>query len=166
LGRIPTSKHTVDLLVYNPEFFLSRRTTIVVQIKRIDHIAIVVDNIESALGFWRDALGLELDHLQDVPEQNSKIAFLPVQDTEIELVMPTTTDSGISRYLEKRGPGMHHVCLEVEDIDMALQHLRSKGIRLINDSPQPGSGGKKYAFIHPESTYGVLVELYQLPRLD
>jgi methylmalonyl-CoA/ethylmalonyl-CoA epimerase len=138
----------------------------VVKIKRIDHIAIVVNDIEEALEFWRDGLGLELDHMQDVPEQSSQVAFLPVQDSEIELVKPTTPDSGIARYLEKRGPGMHHVCLEVEDIESSLQHLRSKGIRLINNAPQSGSGGKKYAFIHPESTSGVLVELYQLPNLE
>jgi methylmalonyl-CoA/ethylmalonyl-CoA epimerase len=132
------------------------------KIKRIDHIAIVVEDIEVGLKFWRDALGLELDQIQDVPEQGSLVAFLPAGDSEIELVKPTSTDSGIARYLEKRGPGMHHICLEVEDIGVTLTNLKSRGIRLINETPQSGSRGKKYAFIHPESTSGVLVELYEL----
>jgi methylmalonyl-CoA/ethylmalonyl-CoA epimerase len=137
-----------------------------VKVKRIDHIAIVVDDIEEALGFWRDALGLEPDNIQEVPGQYSEVAFLPVHDSEIELVQPTTTDSGIARYLERRGPGMHHLCLEVEDINSALEHLRARGVRLINEVPQSGAGGKKYAFIHPESASGVLVELYQLPKRE
>ncbi|HSF81141.1 MAG TPA: methylmalonyl-CoA epimerase [Anaerolineales bacterium] len=131
-------------------------------IKRVDHIAIVVDDIEAALGFWRDALGLELDHIEEVPDQRSLVAFLPVGEGEIELVKPTSGDSGVARYLEKRGPGMHHICFEVEDIGAALAQLREKGVRLINDTPLHGSEGKKFAFIHPESTHGVLVELYEL----
>lgn len=131
-------------------------------INRIDHIAIVVEDIDTALGFWRDSLGLKLQHVEDIPEQQSTVAFLPVGDSEIELVQPTTDDSGVSRYLQKRGPGMHHVCLEVDDIEGMLARLKEKGIRLINESPLTGAGGKKLAFIHPESTNGVLVELYQL----
>jgi methylmalonyl-CoA/ethylmalonyl-CoA epimerase len=130
-------------------------------IKRIDHIAIVVEDIESTLGFWRDALGLELAHIEDVPEQKSLVAFLPVGESEIELVRPTTDDSGVAKYLHKRGPGMHHISLEVDDILGMLAQLKAKGIRLINESPVPGAGGKQIAFIHPESTSGVLVELYQ-----
>ena len=130
-------------------------------IKRIDHIAIVVEDIESTLGFWRDALGLELAHIEDVPEQKSLVAFLPVGESEIELVRPTTDDSGVAKYLQKRGPGMHHISLEVDDIVGMLAQLKAKGVRLINETPVPGAGGKKIAFIHPESTRGVLVELYQ-----
>jgi methylmalonyl-CoA/ethylmalonyl-CoA epimerase len=133
-------------------------------IKRIDHIAIVVDDIEEALFFWRDALGLDLNQLQEIPEELSRVAFLPAGDSEIEIVAPTTKDSGIARFLAKRGPGMHHVCLEVDEIESTLERLKEKGVRLINATPQSGSGGKKYAFIHPESTQGVLVELYQLPH--
>jgi len=136
------------------------------RIKRVDHIAIVVDDIEAALGFWRDALGLELQRVEEVPEQKSMIAFLPVGESEVELVKPTTSDSGVARYLEKRGPGMHHICLEVDDIDAALAMLTEKGVRLINETPLNGSGGKRLAFIHPESTHGVLVELYELPQQD
>ena len=132
------------------------------KIKRIDHIAIVVEDIESALGFWRDALGLELDHVEDIPEQKSIVAFLPTGGSEVELVKPTTEDSGVARYLQKRGPGMHHICFEVDDIEATLAHLEGKGVRLINETPITSVDGKKLAFIHPESTHGVLVELYQL----
>ena len=130
-------------------------------IKRIDHIAIVVEDIDATLGFWRDALGLELAHIEDVPEQKSLVAFLPVGESEIELVRPTTDDSGVAKYLQKRGPGMHHISLEVDDIEGMLAQLKAKGVRLINETPMQGAGGKQIAFIHPESTRGVLVELYQ-----
>ncbi len=133
-------------------------------IKRVDHIAIVVEDIEAALGFWRDALGLELQHIEEVTEQKSVVAFLPIGESEVELVKPTTSDSGVARYLEKRGPGMHHICFEVDDIHAALDQLKGKGVRLINETPLNGSGGKRMAFIHPESTDGVLVELYELPQ--
>jgi methylmalonyl-CoA/ethylmalonyl-CoA epimerase len=133
------------------------------KIKRISHIAIVVDDIDKALTFWRDALGLQLDHIEDVPEQGSMVAFLPSGESEVELVQPTTDDTGVARYLQKRGPGMHHICFEVEDIQASLEQLKGKGVRLINESPTTGADGKKIAFIHPESTHGVLVELYELP---
>jgi methylmalonyl-CoA/ethylmalonyl-CoA epimerase len=132
------------------------------KVKQINHVAIVVEDIESSLKFWRDALGIELHELRDVPVEKSKVAFLPVAGGEIELVEPTTTDSGIAKYLEKRGQGMHHVCLEVDDIDGMLAQLKENGIRLINEHPRTGVDGKRYAFIHPESASGVLVELYQV----
>lgn len=132
------------------------------KVKQINHVAIVVEDIESSLKFWRDALGIELHELRDVPVEKSKVAFLPVAGGEIELVEPTTTDSGIAKYLEKRGQGMHHVCLEVDDIDGMLAQLKENGIRLINEHPRTSADGKRYAFIHPESASGVLVELYQV----
>ncbi|RPI28477.1 MAG: methylmalonyl-CoA epimerase [Chloroflexota bacterium] len=132
-------------------------------IKRIDHIAVVVEDIDAALGFWRDGLGMKLEQVVDVPAERSEVAFLPTGASEIELVRPTTSDSGIARFLEKRGQGMHHVCLEVDDLEEMLAQLKEKGIQLINESPMVGSGGKKYAFVHPKSACGVLVELYQLP---
>jgi methylmalonyl-CoA/ethylmalonyl-CoA epimerase len=135
-------------------------------IKRVEHIAIVVEDIEEALKFWRDALGLELHQVEEVPEQESVVAFLPVGDGEIELVKPTTEESGIARYLHKRGPGIHHICFEVDDIQATLDNLKQKGVRLINEEAMTGSGGKKMAFIHPESTHGVLVELYELKKVD
>jgi methylmalonyl-CoA/ethylmalonyl-CoA epimerase len=133
------------------------------KIKRIDHVAILVDDLENTLSFWRDALGMELTHVEDVPAEKSMVAFLPVGDSEVELVKPTTSDSGLARYLEKRGPGMHHVCLEVDDIEGMLARLKEKGVQLINETPMTGSGGRKYAFIHPKSANGVMVELYELP---
>ena len=133
-------------------------------IKRINHVAIVVDDIESALGFWRDVLGLELDHVEEVPEQQSLVTFLPVGGSEIELVEPTSDDSGVARYLKKHGPGMHHICLQVEALESTLAELKAKGVHLINETPLEGSGGKRLAFIHPKSTQGVLVELYELNR--
>lgn len=132
------------------------------KIKRIDHIAIVVDDIDGALGFWRDALGLELDYVEEIPEQQSLIAFLRIGGNEIELVEATSDDSGVARYLKKRGPGMHHICLQVEALESMLAELKAKGVHLINETPLEGSGGKRLAFIHPESTQGVLVELYEL----
>ena len=131
-------------------------------IKTINHVAVVVDDMDKSLAFWRDALGLELHELRDVPAEKSQVAFLPVAGAELELVLPTSDDSGIAKYLAKRGPGMHHICLEVDDIDGMLSQLRKKNIRLINEEPRTAEDGKKYAFVHPESTGGVLVELYQL----
>ena len=134
-------------------------------IKSINHIAVVVDNMEKALAFCSDALGIEIHELRDVPAEKSQVAFLPLAGAEVELVMPTSDDSGIAKYLAKRGPGMHHLCLEVDGIEGMLSHLKQKKIRLINEGPLTGADGKKYAFIHPESTKGVLVELYELTPL-
>ena len=131
-------------------------------IRSINHIAVVVDDMEKSLAFWRDALGIELHELRDVPAEKSQVAFLPLAGAEVELVMPTSDDSGIAKYLAKRGAGMHHLCLEVDDIEGMLSQLKQKNIRLINEEPRFAVDGKKYAFIHPESTGGVLVELYQL----
>jgi methylmalonyl-CoA/ethylmalonyl-CoA epimerase len=132
------------------------------KVKQINHVAVVVDDMEKALSFWRDALGMELHGLRDVPAEKSQVAFLPLSGSEVELVHPTTDDSGIAKYLAKRGPGMHHICLEVDDIEGMMRELTSKGVRLINEEPRIATDGKKYAFIHPESTSGVLVELYQI----
>jgi len=132
------------------------------KVKQINHVAVVVEDMEKALAFWRDGLGMDLHELRDVPTEKSQVAFLPLPGSEVELVMPTTADSGIAKYLAKRGPGMHHVCLEVDDIDAMMTQLKAKDIRLINEEPRIAADGKKYAFIHPESTSGVLVELYQI----
>ena len=131
-------------------------------IKRINHVAVVVDDMEKSLSFWRDALGIPLHELRDVPAEKSQVAFLPLAGTEVELVQPTSDDSGIAKYLAKRGPGMHHICLEVDDIVGMMADLKAKNVRLINEAPRQAADGKKYAFIHPEATGGVLVELYQV----
>ena len=124
----------------------------------------LVNDLESPLKFWQEALGLELTHIQDVPAELAQIAFLPVGGSEVELVRPTSLDSGLGRYLEKRGPGMHHICLEVDDIDGMLAQLKEKGVQLINEEPKVSADGRKYAFIHPKSANGVMVELYELPK--
>jgi methylmalonyl-CoA/ethylmalonyl-CoA epimerase len=130
-------------------------------VKRIDHIAVVVDDIDTSLAFWRDALGMNMTHLEEVKGQESIIAFLPTGGSEVELVKPTTETSGVAKYLAKRGPGMHHICLEVDNLEEMLADMKAKGVKLINETPTSGAGGKKIAFIHPSSANGVLVELYQ-----
>ncbi len=131
-------------------------------IKKIDHLAIVVHNIEEALQIYEGALGLELTDVEEVPEQAVRIAFLPVGDSEIELVEPLTADSGTAKFLDKRGEGLHHICLEVDDIEAALRDLAAKGIRLIDKQPRQGAHGR-VAFLHPKSTHGVLIELIEKP---
>ncbi len=132
------------------------------KVKSINHVAMVVGDLESSLAFWRDALGMDVRELRNVPSEESRIAFLPLQTSEVELVLPTSPDSGLARFLSKRGPGMHHICLEVDDLDAMLEQLRARGIRMIDAQARAGSGNLRYAFVHPESTGGVLVELYQL----
>lgn len=136
------------------------------RIRRIDHVAILVDDIESALRFWRDGLNLRLAHVEDVPDQDSVVAFLPAGEAEIELVKPTAEESGVARYLTKKGPGLHHLCLEVDDLEETLERLHTLGVRLVNPEPVIGTGGKRVAFIHPESTHGVLVELYETTQQE
>ena len=134
------------------------------EIKRIHHIAVLVKDIDASLLFWRDILGIEPSHVSDFPKEAARIAFLPLGEAEIELVQPVTADSGLSRFLENHGPGMHHLCLEVDDLRGLLMQLKTKGIQLINEQPNVGEDGRLFAFIHPKSTNGVLVELYQLPK--
>jgi len=131
------------------------------KVTRIDHLAIVVDDLEKALKFWRDGLGLEVSRVEDVPEQGAEVTFLTIGDQNVELVKPTDDESGMSSFLQKRGPGMHHIALEVEDLQDSLNHLGAAGFRLIHEVPVVGAVGRRIAFIHPESTHGVLVELYQ-----
>jgi methylmalonyl-CoA/ethylmalonyl-CoA epimerase len=131
------------------------------KIKKINHVAIVVENIEDSLVFWRDQLGLALDHVEDVPSQASKVAFIPVGEGEVELVQPTDMETGLGKYLEKRGEGMHHLCIEVEDIDGLLADLKAKGVRLIDEVARD-LPGRRMAFIHPKAANGVLVELYEI----
>jgi methylmalonyl-CoA/ethylmalonyl-CoA epimerase len=131
------------------------------KILKINHVAIGVLDIEGALGFWRDALGLQVEQIEDVPSQKSIVAFLPIGDSEIELVKPTSEDTGLARFVNEKGPGMHHLCFEVDDIEGMLADLKARGIRLINETPLEAPG-RKMAFIHPKASNGVLVELYQL----
>ena len=132
------------------------------QIKNINHIAILVEDLDNSLEFWHNTLGIEPSRVTEAPEEAARIAFLPVGDSEVELVQPTTADSGLSRFLDKRGPGMHHLCFEVDDLPGLLMKLKTNGVQLINEEPKVGDDGRLYAFIHPKSTNGVLLELYQL----
>jgi methylmalonyl-CoA/ethylmalonyl-CoA epimerase len=127
----------------------------------IHHIALVVPEVEGALAFWRDTLGIPLQEIANFPEQASRIAFLPMESGELELLEPTVPDSGIARFLQKRGPGIHHVCFEVDDLDGMIAVLKERGVRLLSDQPMTGGGGRRMIFIHPESARGVLVELYE-----
>ncbi|MBI5291704.1 MAG: methylmalonyl-CoA epimerase [Chloroflexi bacterium] len=133
-------------------------------IKKISHIAIIVPDLDASLAFWRDTLGLELSHTEEVASQESIVAFLPAGEGEVELVQPTTDTSGAARFLARRGPGLHHIALEVDNLDEMLARLKAKGVRLINETPIAAAGGNRAAFIHPESANGVLVELYEAPR--
>ena len=128
---------------------------------KINHIALAVTNLKDSLVFWEDALGLEVEKTEEVDAEKAVVSFLKIGDSKIELVQSTDPDSGLGKYLEKRGPGIHHICVEVEDIEKMVAQLKGKGVRLINDVPREKDDGRKYVFIHPESTQGVLVELYQ-----
>lgn len=132
-------------------------------VTKVNHIGIVVNSIDSALKVYADALGLELEGVREEPEQAVRVAFLPVGDTEVELLEPTNDTSGVARFLEKRGEGVHHICFEVEDIEAELARLAEKGIRLIDEQPRQNAAGVKVAFIHPKSVHGVLVELCEKP---
>jgi methylmalonyl-CoA epimerase len=129
-------------------------------IKRIDHIAIVVENLAAALEIYGDALGMTVSHIETISEQDVKIAFLPSSDSEIELLEPLSQDSGIGRYLAKRGEGLHHICLEVEDIEVTLAGLKARGVQLIDETPKRGAQGR-IAFVHPRGAHGVLIELIE-----
>ena len=132
--------------------------------KRIDHIAIIVRDLEQALVFYRDTLGLTPREIKEVPSEQVRIAFLPPGDdaggSEIELIEPTTPDSSLARFLEKRGEGLHHICLEVEDIDVALQEMQEKGAPALDKQPRVAAEGRAI-FLHPKGTNGVLLELIE-----
>jgi methylmalonyl-CoA/ethylmalonyl-CoA epimerase len=134
--------------------------------ERIDHIAIVVQDLDAALGVYHNVLGLPLERVEELPAEKVKVAFLPLPkgDGEVELVQPTTDDTGIARYLAKRGEGMHHICLEVDDIQAAMSKMSASGMQVLEEEPRVGSQGQKYVFIHPKTAHGVLIELYERPK--
>jgi methylmalonyl-CoA/ethylmalonyl-CoA epimerase len=129
---------------------------------KVNHIAVVVPDVEQALKFWQDGLGLSLERTERNDHEAVNIAFLPVGDSEIELIAPTSEDSGVAKYLTKTGGGLHHICVEVHDIEASLAHLKAGGFELINETPRTRDDGIRYAFIHPKSAGGVLVELYEV----
>jgi len=128
----------------------------------LDHIGIAVSNLGDALKFYRDALGLEVERPEEVGSQRVRAHFIPAGEAALELLEATADDSPIAKYLGKRGPGLHHITLRVEDIRAALAQLTARGVRLIDESPRPGAHGSLVAFIHPSSAHGVLVELKQV----
>lgn len=128
---------------------------------KLEHIGIATRELDEALGFWRGALGLEVADIEEVSEQGVRVAMLPVGETRIELLEPTRDDSPIAKFLEKRGAGIHHIAVRVDDIRGALEKLKQSGARLIDETPRTGAGNCLIAFVHPSSAGGVLIELVE-----
>ena len=128
---------------------------------KVDHIGIATPTIDEGLAIWRDTLGFTPDSTEEVKEQGVKVCMLPVGDTHVELLEPLSAESAVGRFLAKRGPGIHHIAIEVRDINASLAELKKKGARLIDETPRVGARGCLVAFIHPSSTNGVLLELVQ-----
>ena len=128
---------------------------------KIEHIGIATRTLDDALAFWRDALGLKVVHTEVVEEQKVRVAMLPVGEPRIELLEPTSADSPVAKFLEKRGAGIHHIAVRVDDIRAVLERLKESGARLIDESPRKGADGCLVAFVHPSSANGVLLELVE-----
>ncbi|MNK64923.1 Glyoxalase/Bleomycin resistance protein/Dioxygenase superfamily protein [compost metagenome] len=133
----------------------------IAQIGKIDHLGIAVRSIEAAMPLYTGMLGLELHEIEEVADQKVRTAVFPVGESRIELLEPTSPDSPVAKFLEKRGEGIHHVALGVQDIAAALAKLKAEGAQLIDEAPRKGAGGALIAFVHPKSTGGVLLELCQ-----
>ncbi len=133
-------------------------------ITRIDHIGIAVQNIGEALAFFEQALGIQLDRTEAEEGGKTEVAFLPVGGSDVELVEPQDAESGLAKFLAKRGEGVHHICFEVDDIEGALARLKEHGAQLIDETPRQNARGQRLAFVHPKSAHGVLIELYERPR--
>ncbi len=129
----------------------------------IHHIAIAVEDLDAALAFYRDALGVDVAQRHEVPAEGVEIAFLPMGESQLELLEPLDPDNSIGRFLAKRGEGLHHICLQVDDIGVAVAQLEGEGARMASEVLQHPDG-TRYAFVHPKSAHGVLLELYQVPE--
>ena len=129
--------------------------------RRIDHIGIAVPDLEQALTPYVEGLGLQVAHREVVDTQKVRVAMLPAGETNIELLEPTSGDSPIAKFMERRGPGIHHIALAVDDIEAALARMEAAGVRMIDTEPRPGAGGTRVAFAHPKSMGGVLIELVE-----
>ena len=127
----------------------------------LDHVGIAVANIDEALKFYRDALGLHVEAPEEVASQRVRAHFIPAGEAALELLEATAEDSPIAKFVTKRGPGLHHITLRVDDIHAALDQLKARGVRLIDETPRAGAHGSLVAFVHPSSAHGVLVELKQ-----
>ncbi len=128
---------------------------------KVDHIGIATPQIDEALAIWQDALGLRVDSTEEVAEQGVRVAMLAIGETHIELLEPLSESSPVAKFLQKRGPGIHHIAVGVTDIRAALARFKEKGVRLIDETPRRGAGGCLVAFVHPSSANGVLLELVQ-----
>src|SRR6185436_7570509 len=128
---------------------------------KIDHIGIATRQLDEGLAVWRDALGLTVDTTEEISEQGVRVAMLAVGDTHVELLEALSPDSAVGKFVAKRGPGIHHIAVQVDNIAASLADLKSKGVRLIDETPRIGAGGCLVAFVHPASTSGVLLELVQ-----
>jgi len=129
------------------------------KIKHIDHIGIAVEQLDKVRGFYTDVLGLSVKEVEHVEEQKVNVAFLPITDSELELLESTDPDGPISKFIKSKGAGIQHIAFRVENIESCLAELKEKGVRLIDEKPRMGAGGAKIAFIHPKESHGVLVEL-------
>ena len=127
----------------------------------IDHIGIAVKSIDESLKFWEATLGVKCAGRETVADQKVTTAFLPIKDTEVELLEPTSEDSAIAKFMQKKGEGIHHLAIRVDDLASCLAELKAAGVRLIDENPRPGAGGAMIAFIHPKATGGILLELSQ-----
>jgi methylmalonyl-CoA/ethylmalonyl-CoA epimerase len=131
--------------------------------RALSHIGIAVRSIDSTLGFWQGAMGLSLEHVEEVKSQKVRVAFLPLGDTRIELLEPTSPESAVARFIEKRGEGLHHLAFEVDSAQAGLRSAKGRGIELIDSAPRAGARGCLVAFLHPKSCHGVLVEFVEEP---
>jgi len=131
--------------------------------KRVEHVAIAVNNLAEVMKVFQEKLGLELEYEENFPQYDTKIAMYPVGETYLELLEGTSQRSDVAKWIGEKGQGLYHICLEVEDIDAALDELRAKGVKLLDEKPRIGHGGSRIAFLDPKSTANVLVELAELP---
>lgn len=131
--------------------------------EKIDHIGIAVKSLEDSLVFYRDLLGLSEEGREEVTEQQVRVSFLPLGESKVELLEPTTPESPVEKFIQTRGEGIHHVAIRVRHLEEKLQELRDKGVRLLDETPRRGAGGSLIAFVHPRSTGGVLLELCEKP---
>lgn len=131
---------------------------------KIDHLGIAVDNLEESLKFYHEILGLPLKGVEEVAGQKVRVAFLPIGESKFELLEPTDPESPIAKFIAKKGSGIQHVAVKVENIEAEIERLKAEGVRFIGDTPTPGAGGAKIIFVHPKSTNGVLLELCEKPE--
>jgi methylmalonyl-CoA epimerase len=133
-------------------------------IARIDHIGVAVKSLDARLALYRDVLGVAGIHVEEVPTENARVGFVPLGESEIELLESTSADGVLARFIEKRGEGVHHVALRVDDCQAVLDSLRAAGLRTLDETPRPGARGTRVAFVHPSATGGVLLELVEHPK--